>query len=570
MNSLMSSTFLRFGPGAVSVSRWTARLSWILLCAQTALSVGSAREPDAVFNVWSGKPPGDLVISGPERKVEGRPRPFYQLTGIAVPSVSVFLPPPGKRNGTAVLVCPGGAMQRVAYEHEGMEVAEWLNTLEYSVFVLKYRAPAPALEASRDAQRALSYIRQHAADWAIDPGSIGVLGFSAGGEIAAWLGLHAEKRLYDPMDSTDAVSCRPDFVGAIYTGGILMPRGGGLKEPLASQVRSGLPSFFIAHAFDDASENSLHLALALKRGRVPTELHLYEEGGHGAGSRRTGVPFSGWKDRFGDWLGSHGLADSTAIRGVAHGITEAFAAGNPPPRFLSSMTGGSLDEAYRVQRRVVRELARRDPVAGYKGAAASAAAQTALGVDRPLAGVVFRAGRLDASTAHVLELKPGHDIVVETEIGYLTSVDLSYEILNDEQAKGAVESIVPIIELPRSYPANPPFKAPDLVAMNIGSERYIVGKPVKAEGRSPDGIAVSLRRDGQVLHETTGGSVKGGQWGNLRQVLNEITRHGYTIPAGSVILGGALGKIHPGQSGRYVADYGEYGRIEFEIRKSDR
>lgn len=569
MNSPISFPSIRFGSGASLVLRWTAWLGLVCLCLQTTVPTGSAREPDAVFHVWSGKPPGDLVITGPERKVEGRPRPFYQLTGIAVPSVSVFLPPLGKRNGTAVLVCPGGGMQRVAYEHEGMEVAEWLNSMEYSVFVLKYRAPAPALEASRDAQRALSYIRQHAADWAIDPGSIGVLGFSAGGEIAAWLGLHAEKRLYDPIDSTDTVSCRPDFVGAIYSGGLLVPGGGGLKEPLASQVRSGLPSFFIAHAFDDASENSLQLALALKRGRVPAELHLYEEGGHGAGPRRTGVPFSGWKDRFGDWLGSHGFADSATIRGVADGILGAFAAGNPPPRFVSASAGGSLDDAYRVQRRVVRELARRDPIAGFKGAAASAAAQTALGLDRPLAGVVFRAGRLDSSTPQVLELKPGHDIAVETEVGYLTSVDLSYEVLNDEQAKGAVESIVPIIELPRSYPANPPFKAPDLVSMNIGSERYIVGKPVKAEGRSPDGIAVSLRRDGQVLHETTGGTVKGGQWGNLRQVLNEITRHGYTIPAGSVILGGALGKIHPGKSGSYVADYGEYGRIEFEIRQRD-
>jgi 2-keto-4-pentenoate hydratase/acetyl esterase/lipase len=527
-------------------------------------------EPDRVFNVWPGKPPGDLVITGPERKVEGRPRPFYQITGIATPTVSVFLPSSGKRNGTGVLVCPGGGLQRVAYEHEGMEVAEWLNAQGISAFVLKYRAPAPALEASQDAQRALSYVREHASEWQVDPNSIGVLGFSAGGEIVTWLGLHAEERLYAPIDATDTVSCRPDFVGAIYSGGLLAPGGGGLKEPLSVHVRAGLPSFFIAHAFDDASENSLQLALALKRGRVPTELHLYREGGHGAGPRRTGVPFSGWKDRFGEWLGSLGYADGVEVRKASSDIVDAFKQGNPPPRFVGVMPGGSLDDAYRVQRRVVRSQSARDGIAGFKGAAASAAAQTALGLEGPLAGVVFRSGRLDGLVPQTVEVKAGQDIVVETEVGYITSVDLSYEVLNDEQARGAVESIVPIIELPRSYPANPPFKAVDLVAMNIGSERYIVGKPVKAEGRSPDAIPVTLRRDGQVLHETTGGMVKGGQWANLRQVLNELTRHGYTIPAGSVILGGALGKIHPGLAGRYEADYGEYGKIAFEIRRENR
>ena len=156
--------------------------------------------------------------------------------------------------------------------------------------------------------------------------------------------------------------------------------------------------------------------------------------------------------------------------------------------------------------------------------------------------------------------------MIETEIGYLTSVDISYEVLNDEQARGAVESIVPVIELPRSGPSGVALKAADLVAMNIGSDRYILGRPMKAEAKSPDAIHVLLRRDGVPLHEAQGGTVNGGQWGNLRQILNEITRHGYTIPAGSVILGGALGVIQPGNPGKYEADYGEAGIIRFEIR----
>jgi len=546
----------------LSTKRWILAL----VIPMTALSL-QARDPEATIAVWPAKPPGDLVINGPERKVEGRPRPFYQLTGIAEPSISVFLPPAASRNGTAVLVCPGGGLQRVAYEHEGLEVAEWLNSLNITAFILKYRAPAPALNASQDAQRALSVIRQRASEWQVDPQAIGILGFSAGGEIATWLATHGTERLYPATDPTDAVSCRPDFVGVIYPGGLLRPDGGGLKEPLLNRVQTNMPPVFIAHAFNDASDNSLQLALAMKRAGVPVELHLYQEGGHGVGARRTGVPISGWKNRFGDWLGSQTYLDPLSIRRASSATLTALLQGQAPPRFIANFPNATLDDAYQSQRRFVRQWAQLDPIAGFKGAAASAAAQTALGIDRPLAGVVFQKGRLDASKHHILTLRPDEEVVVETEIGYITSVDLSYEVLTDDHARGAVESIVPLIELPRSYPGNSPATARDSVAMNIGSDRYIVGRPIRAEGKSPDTIPVSLRRDGQVLHETTGGSVNGGQWTNLRHVLNELTRHGYTIPAGSVILGGALGKIHPGQVGRYAATFGELGGIEFELRR---
>jgi 2-keto-4-pentenoate hydratase len=166
----------------------------------------------------------------------------------------------------------------------------------------------------------------------------------------------------------------------------------------------------------------------------------------------------------------------------------------------------------------------------------------------------------------VVSVRADEPVAVETEIGYVTSVDLSYEILTDEQARGAVESVVPIIELPRSFPDAGPADARNMVAANIGSDRYLVGAPVKAEQFNPDAVAITLKRDGQVLHETTGGAAAGGQWRNLRLVLNSLTRHGYTIPAGSVILGGALGKIQPGEQGRYEASFGELGSISFELK----
>mgnify|MGYP003349244533 FL=1 len=151
--------------------------------------------------------------------------------------------------------------------------------------------------------------------------------------------------------------------------------------------------------------------------------------------------------------------------------------------------------------------------------------------------------------------------------GFITSVDISYEILNDEQARGAVEFALPVVELPRAYPVPGTLGAMDAVAMNLGADRYLVGKPTKAEGFDPEAEAVGLTCDGTVLHQTTGRSVSGGQWSNLRMVLNEVTRHGYTIPAGSLILGGALGKIHPGRPGHYEARFGVLGTVNFEIRQ---
>jgi 2-keto-4-pentenoate hydratase len=525
----------------------------------------AVREPDLVLPLWPGTPPGESRAKGEEHRVEGRPRPFYQLTDITVPSLVVFHAPAERRNGTAVLVCPGGGMQRLAYEHEGLEVAAWLNSLGVTAGVLKYRVPSPAQTAAMDAQRALGQMRAHAAEWKVETNAIGLLGFSAGGELGMWLLTHSAARLYPAVDAADQLSARPDFAGLIYSGGLLQ-RDGTLKEPFAGKLRAGLPPVFLAHAFDDTSHESLTLALALKRAGVSTEVHIYREGGHGFGARATGIPTASWKDRCADWLGSLGFLDPAPVRDFARRAGAALAAKQSPPRFTELLPAASLDDAYVAQRRLVRALAERDPVAGFKGAAASATAQKALGVEGPLAAVVFRSGRMDGRTPQVVSVRADEPVVVETEIGYVTSVDLSYEILTDEQARGAVESVVPIIELPRSFPNSGPADARNMVAVNIGSDRYLVGAPTKAEQFSPDAVAITLKRDGTMLHETKGGAAAGGQWHNLRLVLNSLTRRGYTIPAGCVILGGALGKIQPGEPGRYEATFGELGTIAFELK----
>ena len=549
----MSSSFRL---GIVVAACWMAVMACLRL---------PAREPDLVLSLWDRPAPGETRAQGPEHRVEGRPRPYYQLTEVTTPTLAVFQPPVALRNGTAVLVCPGGGLQRVAYEHEGLEVAEWLNAQGVTACVLKYRVPSPARTAAMDAQRALALIRSRAADWNLDPGSVGILGFSAGGEMAAWVLAQGGERLYPAVDAADQGSMRPDFAALVYPGGLLQ-RDGSLKEAVSRGMGAGWPPVFLVHAFDDSSNESLVLAQALKRTGVPTELHLYAAGGHGFGVRATGIPTGRWTDRWSEWADQLGYLDPAPIRAFARRVVSARAGAQAPPSFTEAVPGATLEEAYRAQHRTVRAIAATDPIAGFKVAAASAAAQKSMGIPGPLTGVLFRSGRLDGGESQVIPLRDGEAVVVETEVGYITSVDLSYEILTDEQARGAVVSVVPVIELPRSFPSSGPPDARNAVAANVGSHRYIVGRPVKAEGFDPDAVAIALKRDGVVVNQARGGDVAGGQWHNLRLALNSLTRQGHVLPAGSVILGGAVGKILPGDRGSYEADFGTLGRIAFELK----
>jgi 2-keto-4-pentenoate hydratase/acetyl esterase/lipase len=537
-----------------------------LLVALGSADPAAARPPDETLTLWPGPPPGASRATGPEKKVEGRPRPFFQLTDIAIPTLEVFLAPADKRNGAAVLVVPGGGMQRLAYEHEGLEVAEWLNSVGVTAFVLKYRVPAPAFTGMIDAQRAMGLIRSHAGKWQIDPASLGFMGFSAGGEIGAWLVTHASGRAYEAVDAADQQSSRPDFAALIYSGGLLQ-RGGGIKDPIATNLNRSLPPIFLAHAFDDAAENSLQLALALKRANVPTEFHLFHEGAHGFGARDTGVPASEWKHRFTAWLGALGHMDAPPVRALAAATVTALKNGDAPPAFASRWPQGTLADAHAVQRRVIRALRTEDRVAGYKGAGASAAAQTALGIEAPLTGVLFRSGRIESGPDLKIERAAGESIVVETEIGYVMGVDFSFAVPTAEHARDAVAAVVPVIELPRSYAGH--GGAPDarnMVAANIGSARFIVGQPIAPGTTDPNTWRISLRRDGALLHETTGDSAKGGQWHNLLAILNQLTAQGHIIREGDIILCGALGQVHPGEPGRYEARFGDAATLTFEVR----
>jgi len=234
-------------------------------------------------------------------------KPVIRLANVSNPSITLY-EPKGKNSGAVVVVFPGGAYRILAIDLEGTEVCEWLNSIDATCVLLKYRVPntgpypkSPA--ALADAQRAVGMVRAHAAEWHVDPQRVGVLGFSAGAHLAAALSTHFDRRLYDPVDAADQLSCRPDFAVIIYPGYLALSEQNFAPNP-EIQVTDKTPSTFIVQSEDDPVhvENSTVYFLALKNAGVPVEMHLYAQGGHGYGLRRTELPVTSWPQSVETWL----------------------------------------------------------------------------------------------------------------------------------------------------------------------------------------------------------------------------------------------------------------------------
>ncbi len=286
------------------------------LCTLIALH---AAEP-APLALWPGRSPGDTKDYPPEADttkpkdnlVAGRG--LIRLGNVSAPTVSFFPAPAATNTGTTILVCPGGGYNILALDLEGTEVCTWLNSIGVNAALLKYRVPrregrekhaAPL----QDAQRALGLLRSRAGELKIDPTRIGVLGFSAGGHLAAALSNNHTTRTYDSINSSDAVSCRPDFSVLIYPAYLTVKEQNDAVAPELPVSTTNTPPTFIAMTEDDPVrvESGLFYYLALKNAKVPAEMHLYPKGGHGYGLRRTDKDVTTWPDRVADWMKSAGL-----------------------------------------------------------------------------------------------------------------------------------------------------------------------------------------------------------------------------------------------------------------------
>jgi acetyl esterase/lipase len=257
--------------------------------------------PGAIAN-----PPAEVDMSKPtDNLIAGKP--LVRLGNVSNPTLTLYAPE-GTATRPAVVVFPGGGYQILAIDLEGTEVCDWLNSINVACVLVKYRVPntgpyPKSAAALQDAQRALGMVRQHASEWHIDPDRVGVLGFSAGAHLAAALSTQFDKRLYDSIDAADQLSCRPDFALVIYPG--YLANAAEHMAPNADiNPTDKTPPTFIVQAENDPVhvENATVYFLQLKAAKVPAELHIYAEGGHGYGLRRTELPVTTWPDTARIWL----------------------------------------------------------------------------------------------------------------------------------------------------------------------------------------------------------------------------------------------------------------------------
>jgi len=326
-------------------------VTWAVFSLGAGLAQKQVWQPSpghSQIRIWPGAPPDPQRVAGPETATTAMDflvagRPAVAVNNVTQPTMTVYSPA-ANNMGAAVVVFPGGGYQILAIDLEGTEVCDWLVPKGITCVLLKYRVtdvgdypksgPYPESPmALEDAQRTLGLVRLRAGEWHIDPHKIGVLGFSSGGHLVAAISNHFERRLYPPVDAADKESCRPDFAVLIYPGHLSFTAAewdasrGKKKVVLAHpdhlpisdeslalnpdlHVTRRTPPTFLLQAEDDHIDNvndALAYYIALKKADVPAEMHLYAQGGHAFGLRRTKLAITAWPDLVEIWLRTIGM-----------------------------------------------------------------------------------------------------------------------------------------------------------------------------------------------------------------------------------------------------------------------
>jgi acetyl esterase/lipase len=266
----------------------------------------------AEVKLWPDRVPGETGEPGEAQQTLGEDG-VLRVTYVGEPTITLYRAPAEKANGAAIVICPGGGYNILAWNKEGTEIAEWLNSIGVTGILLKYRVPRrdkelPHQAPLQDAQRAIRLARQNAKAWAIDSQRVGILGFSAGGNLAVMAGTHWDETSYEKVDDADELSCRPDFMVPIYAAYLGAKDNPWTLSPLV-RVTAQTPPTFMAVALDDKHRGA-HAALLLvelKKAGVGAEVHVYSKGGHGYGLRPSDNPVHTWPARCEDWMRSSGL-----------------------------------------------------------------------------------------------------------------------------------------------------------------------------------------------------------------------------------------------------------------------
>src|SRR3984957_8878084 len=306
----------------------------LLLAHSLAQADGWQPSPGHVqVPIWPGAVPDALPNPKPESVGPGAGRAWWpRANDVSRPTMTVYAPK-GRNTGAAVVVFPGGVYRFLAMDLEGTEICDWLTSRGITCVLLKYRVPGsgpwwddenkrriyPKVQtALEDAQRTLGLVRQNAAEWHVDPHKVGVIGFSAGGHLVAAVSTHFAQRTYAAVDVADKLSCRPDFAIALYPGHLWAHE----DEDVATRdesdlrlrpditVRGNSPPTVLLQAEDDAVDGvqqTLAYYVALQKAGVPTEMHLYAQGGHAFGLRPSKLPIAQWPRLVETWLRTIGM-----------------------------------------------------------------------------------------------------------------------------------------------------------------------------------------------------------------------------------------------------------------------
>lgn len=299
----------------------------VLICL--FVTTNSLSGQSKIIDLWDGKVPGAIPNINFKQAIDSDDN-WTKMRFVTNPSLDMYPAPMGKATGTAVIICPGGAYWGLAIDHEGVQVAKWLNSLGVTAFVLKYRLPDNSIMENKsigpmqDGQRAIRLVRSRAKEWGVDPNKIGIMGFSAGGHLASTLSTHFNEKVYE---SEDLTSARPDFSLLIYPvismdssithwGSRVNLLGNAPSPELVKhfsnelQVSSETSPAFMVHSLDDGAvpvKNSINYALAMHKFNIPCELHLYQTGGHGYGLGKSTNTESTWPEACRKWLVARGF-----------------------------------------------------------------------------------------------------------------------------------------------------------------------------------------------------------------------------------------------------------------------
>ncbi|MCE5346300.1 MAG: alpha/beta hydrolase [Bacteroidales bacterium] len=264
------------------------------------LSINSFAQKKDFIYLWPGKVPGETKEKQEPPVDTTRKDDVLRFAEVTNPAIEVFLPDQAVKNGSAVIICPGGGYRILAYDLEGTEIAAWLNKLGFTAFVLQYRIPDKKEGALQDVQRAMRVVRNDAKKWNVKPEKIGVMGFSAGASLSARASTLFNKKTYSPVDKADSLSCRPSFTMLIYPA--YLDQGPNFTLTPELQLSKEVPPMYIFQTADDVYGNSsLVMAGALRNAKLSVELHFLPDGGHGYGLRR-GIASKTWPALAEKWL----------------------------------------------------------------------------------------------------------------------------------------------------------------------------------------------------------------------------------------------------------------------------